>query len=260
MGRALMHRRMRLFLGMTVVMVITLMAPRVPEVLAQVEWFRVTGVTVDGTVHLTSDDVVEVARVASDHNLWDDVAPVKSRIEGHPLVKSVRIKRRLPGTLMVELEERAPVALIAAPVLTPVDSEGRLLPIDPAHHRLDLPLISARKYVERGAGGASIASPGMSLTPTEIRVLALELERLGELDPDLLASVSDVAMDAHGEVALRFGQPRMSLRYRPPLTPRRLQQGLAVLNDALDRDSEMYPETLDLRFVDQVVVKFSESR
>src|SRR5688572_21190698 len=77
--------------------------------LAQVDWFRVRSVRVEGVRYLTTDEIERVAGVPPDANLWDDVAPVVARLGAHPLVREVSIRRRLPGTLVVEVEERRPV-------------------------------------------------------------------------------------------------------------------------------------------------------
>ena len=76
-------------------------------------------------------------------SVWDDTSEWEKRLETHPLVMNAKIHRRFPGTLLLEIEECEPVALFPSPTLVPVDGTGRILPIDPTLHRLDLPLISA---------------------------------------------------------------------------------------------------------------------
>ncbi len=221
---------------------------KIPEALAHVEFFQVEAVTVEGARFLPHDEAVRVAAIPTGASVWDDMDPYAVRLRTHPLVDEARVRRKLPATLVVEIVERTPVALVPTPTLTPVDAEGRLLPIDPAFHRLDLPLIQPFREP---------ASEKISLTPVEVRILARELQLMSELDPKLLASISDLALGAWGGVLLRIGEPRITLHYRPPLTPRRLRDGLVVLTDAIERNPGRRPAAIDLRFEDQVVVRFS---
>lgn len=260
MQRITMHRGFRILILVTLVMGAALASPQVPGALAHAEFFRITEVTVSGNSYLTRDEVIEGLRIPSGGNIWDDLKAMETRLGGHPLVHSARVRRVLPGTLSVEVTERVPVAFVSTPVLAPIDKDGRILPIDPARHRMDLPLLSRQRRA--GAPGDAVvdSAQGMPLTPAQLRALAIEIELLRELDPDLLSTVSDAALDTRSDVVLRLSEPRVTVRYRPPMIPRRLQEGLEVLTDALQRDSVRQPTTVDLRFADQVVVEFSESR
>jgi hypothetical protein len=142
------------------------------------------------------------------------------------------------------------VALVPNPTLVPLDAEGLLLPIDPALHRLDLPLVHPRRDPE---------GSGPLLTPTQLRSLVTELSAIEELDPAVGATVSDVAFDLWGDVVARL-ESGVTLHYRVPLTARRLQEGLLVLADVRERHPDRAPIALDLRFADQVVVRLSSGR
>jgi cell division septal protein FtsQ len=238
-----MRRGTGLFVLVVMTAILALGTTHGPEALADAELFRVTRVNVEGARYLSEAEALETARVPTDASLWVDTGPMLDRLRGHPLVREVRVRRRLPGTLVLEVVERQPVALLPMPTLRPVDRDGRLLPIDPALHRLDLPLLEARS----GAGASS-------LSPAELRTLAGELDRLEALDPLVLASVSDAAIGPWGEVVLRLAEPRVTFLYSPPLNPTRLRQGLLALADALERSPDRPPTTVDLRFADQVVV------
>jgi hypothetical protein len=162
----------------------------------------------------------------------------------------VRISRRIPGRLVVHVTEREPVALLPNPTLVPLDGEGLFLPIDPAAHRLDLPLIHPR---------SDPAGRGPLLTAAQLRSLVGELAAIGEIDPEVGAAISDVAFDPWGDVMARL-ESGVLLYYRPPLTARRLQEGLVVLADVRERHPERTPAAVDLRFADQVVVSLDAAR
>jgi hypothetical protein len=103
------------------------------------------------------------------------------------------------------------------------------------------------------------AGGGAALTPSELRILAREVDRLAADDPTFLAALSEMAIDEHGDAtALLSGD--LLLRFRPPLSHRRLRDGLTVLEDADLRHPDQTASVLDLRFEDQVVVGYAEPR
>ena len=216
--------------------------PRAPGALARVGWFRVRELRVEGVRYLTTEEVQRAAAVPMHANLWDDVAPVVTRLRAQPLVRDVRVSRRLPGTLWVRIVEREPIGLLPTPTLEPVDRDGRRLPLDPARHRLDLPVIRPAR-----------SAPG-ALAPAAIAAAAREAARLAELDPAFWERVSVVTADGSQDMALEWGDPAVRLRFRIPLAQVRVREALAVLADASDRAGGQLPATLDLRFADQVVV------
>jgi cell division septal protein FtsQ len=223
--------------------------PRAPEWFARLDWFPVRTVRVEGVHFLTEEEVRTVAAVAEDAHLWDDVEPVAERVATNPLVKDVTVKRRLPGTLVVRVEERQPVALVPTPTLEPVDVDGELLPLDPALHRLDLPVIRASRVAGNPPPAPAIAAA------------ARESARLAQQDPGFWEGVSEVTEQGSRDVTIEWARkdaPPIRLRFTAPLAQARLREALAVLHDLSGRGGPA-PVLLDLRFADQVVVRWSES-
>ena len=88
-------------------------------------------------------------------------------------------------------------------------------------------------------------------------MLAAEADRLAADDPTFLAAVSEMAIDDTGD-ATAVVSGDLLLRFRPPLSHRRLHDGLTVLEDAIHRRPDQRAVVLDLRFEDQVVVGYAE--
>ena len=218
--------------------------PRLPGALDDVDWFRVRSLRIEGLRYLTAPEVEIAAAVPKAANLWDDTGPVVARLRAHPLIRAVAVTRRLPGTLVVEVEERVPVGLVPTPTLQPVDRDGHPIPLDPVRHPLDLPVIRPGRGVQGTPAPAAIAAA------------AREAARLAEVDPAFWAGVSVVTENGSRDVVLEWGDPAVRLRYRIPLAQVRVREALAVLADAADRTGGQLPATLDLRFVDQVVVRW----
>ena len=220
-----------------------LVSPGLNERFVRMEVFRVTGVELEGARHLSREDAVASAGIGVGASVWDDPSPWEARLAQHPLVRSARIMRRLPSTLVLVVEESDPVALLPTPTLQPVDEDGRVLPLDPTLHPLDLPLLRVDPSEERG-----------------IRILSAESARLGRVEPAFLGEVSELALDEQGNVLAGWGLPQVTFRFRPHVTSRRLREGKRALADAVRREPGGRAGTVDLRWADQVVVRLREGR
>jgi hypothetical protein len=99
------------------------------------------------------------ARVAGLHRnmhvLDIDLEDVRQRLEMLPKVRKVKVERRLPGRLVVELEERLPVAWLTGCAAgytlaqqVAVDASGMVIPCDEMHRSyVNLPEIEAHEGV-----------------------------------------------------------------------------------------------------------------
>jgi hypothetical protein len=231
---------------------------RVPRALAGVEAFRITEIRLEGNRFLSPAEAAKALAISPLASVWDDLDPLEERVRAHPLVEDCRARRRFPRTLVLEVVEEAPVALVPNPALEPVDAAGRFLPIDPSEHGLDLPIITGS---ERRAA--------QDLSAAERRLLAEEIARLAQGHPDFLARISEVRLDSRGDVWAQFWRrdPQgevwdrpVTLRFRPNLPRDRFQEGLRVLGDAMTRFEGAAVAGLDLRYDDQVVVRLNRAQ
>jgi cell division protein FtsQ len=202
-----------------------------PPALGTLSFFRVRRVEVTGARYASPNEIVSRLRVDSTASVWDAVEPLEDRVREHPSVREVRIKRRLPGTLVVEVRENPPVALVqAAGGLVAVDETGRTLPVDPTAVDVDLPVLRTRDTV------------------------ALKL--LGEVRetmPGLFARIGDIRRTGT-ELAIRLTEPAPRLVLaQSTLSAERLSEIIPVEADLARR--KLMPSELDLRFKDQVVVR-----
>jgi len=243
-GRA--TRLLRGGLWLSVAGGVGLAASWLPGALTELEYFRATGFRVVGARFVDVDEVLAAASVPTDASVFDDVDAWERRVEGHPLIRRADITRELPSTLVFTVEERAPVALVANALLGPVDREGQLLPLDPSEHRLDLPLLRGDRGLEE-------------LSTSQLRILAMEVGRLTDDDPSFMAVVSEMALDDKGDATVVV-KGDVRIRFRPPLSHRRLRDGLTVLEDAGRRRPGERATTVDLRYADQVVVSYETER
>lgn len=203
-------------------------------------FFRVDRVEVGGGGRLTPDQVRAAAGVTGAVSVWEDRARMAARLEEHPLVESARIERSLPATLVIEVEEAAPVGLVASPVVVAVNRNGDPLPLDPTAPILDLPLL-------RVVNSLASASWGM-------RILARDVAHVADVAPEVFAVLSEARLDDR-EATLLLGDAGLRVRYHPPISQRRLREAVMAMNDAHRRIRQGGLAEIDMRFADQVVVR-----
>jgi cell division protein FtsQ len=202
------------------------------------DYFRVRRIEIDGTRYVSPDQIVSRMRVDTTVSVWDDVGVLEQRVRQHPSVRTVRIERKLPGTLLVRVTENLPVALVqAASGLVAVDASGRSLPIDPAVTDVDLPVLAAR---DTGA----------------LRILG----EVREQAPALFARIGEVRrLAAGGSSYLRFRlteRPVRDILASADVTADRLTDVVPVEQDLAHRS--LRATELDLRFRDQVIARIEK--
>ncbi|HEY7237171.1 MAG TPA: FtsQ-type POTRA domain-containing protein [Gemmatimonadaceae bacterium] len=202
-----------------------------PLLLRQLSFFRVRKVEIVGAHYLSVGDVLDRLHVDTTASVWDPTGPLAARLATHPQIRSVTLRRRLPGTLVVEIQENLPVALVASDDgggLRAYDARGTLLPIDLARTPIDAPILPQR----------------------DVGLLRL-LNVLRNEAPALYDRVSEVRIAAPDEVILQLGgTPVRAMR---DVTPARLAEIEPVEKDLARRG--LHAAEIDLRYRDQVIAR-----
>lgn len=217
-----------------------------PRVLPALPGFEVRRVEVLGTHLLDPREVVRSAGIAQGQSVWDDPAVWEAALSRHAAIQSARVSRRLPGTLRVEVQEKRPVAYVAEEALIPVTAAAERLPVDPAAAPADLPIVRT--------------AAGVDSLP---RLVLAEIERLGRMDGELMAEVSEVRPRGDAGDVLLLRHARADILIPAGAPAERLVELRAVLSEI---DGRVGPgETagvaeVDLRFAEQVVVRLPRSQ
>ena len=116
-----------------------------PLLMRRMAFFRVRRVEILGARYASPSDILARMHVDTSASLWDPTGPLAKRIAANPEIEHAEVRRKLPGTLVVEVTERAPVALVPASGGFKVyDDRGVVLPIDPSRVPVDLPVAAER--------------------------------------------------------------------------------------------------------------------
>jgi cell division protein FtsQ len=174
-----------------------------PLVMRRMTYFHVHRIEILGAHYVAPSDILTRLHVDTMESVWNPTEPLEARVRSHAEIERVVIRRKLPGTLVVEVTERVPVALVPATNGFKVyDNRGAVLPIDPARVTVDAPVLSQRDTtVLRLLGAMRSRMPEMyarvsSITPVGADELLIQLnshpvramkdvslERLAEVDP-----------------------------------------------------------------------------
>jgi cell division protein FtsQ len=164
--------------------------------------FHVRDVRVRGNRHLSTSEVVRLAGIGTDDNLLT-VQPsrVLKGLTRNPWVRTAEIRRELPWTLVVTVEERRPVGWLRTPRgIAVIAGDGTVL--------------VRRKDPPRGI--AELGEWNGKLRPGE-RVGGLQdhLAVLASLPPHLRRKVErasvrrgDVVLHLEGDVRILYGEPK----------------------------------------------------
>ena len=217
-------------------------------VLGRVAWFDADRIEVVGARLLAPHEVVVASGIEIGASVWNDPAAWEAALRRHPVVAEAEVTRRLPATLRIRIVEKRPAGFVGGGTLRPATAAGEILPVDPARVVVDLPLV---------AGSA----PDSAARVSDRATLALlrEAGRLAELDPALLARVSELR-SAPGGLRLLLASPRAEVLLPTGAGEPRLTQLRAPLDDVARRAGDAGTVLLDARYADQVVVRLPQAR
>jgi cell division protein FtsQ len=197
--------------------------------LSKLAFFRVRRIEIVGAHFLAPSDVVKRLAVDTTASVWTPLAPLARRVEADPLIASATVERRLPGTLVVTVVEKVPVALVPARGgFKAYDRTGAALPLEPSRVAVDLPVLAAR----------------------DTALLRL-LGDLRDSVPDIYARLSEVRRVGRRELVLRTIS--VPVRAMADVRPGRLADIIPVEQDLARRRARVVE--LDLRYREQVVAR-----
>ena len=244
--------------------VLVVSAAFTPIVLRSMNGFRVQRVEVNGIRYLSAGSAVQAAGIDTSANVFDDPTPWLERLRMHPLVASASLDRRLPGTLILDIDEAVPVAFARTPELRAIGSHGRILPVDPADDGLNLPVLTVRTRV---------SGLGRAVDPETQSILSF-LDVVRRVEPGLIDWISEIGVEgdavrlvlrsaADAEVLVPAAPAAERLRELASTlaelsTPRLVESSAGGARAAQSELADV--KRIDVRFHDQVVVSLRKGK
>lgn len=216
-------------IGVALLVVIALASPWwAPPAMSHMAFFRVRRVQIVGARYAAPRDILRQLNVDTMVSVWTKLAPLEARVAEMPEVRGVVIRRKLPGTLVVTVTERVPVAMVpTSQGLRPYDESGLPLPIDPSKVTVDAPILARRDTAA-------------------LRLLG----QLRQRAPELYQRVSDLRRVGS---EFEFSFTAMLVRTMTDVTVGRLEEVEPVVRDLANRRLQV--AELDLRYRDQVIAR-----
>ena len=198
------------------------------NVLSRLAFFRMRKVEIEGLRYLPPADVAARMKVDTTQSIWIDLDPVAARIRAHPQVADVRLRRKLPGTLVARVTEHLPVAMVPTRTgFSIVDARGVILPMDPSRTAVNLPVVAQRDTILlRLLAGIRAAQPALfdrisqarrSGDEVRIELATLTILAMADVTVQRLADILPVERDLANR-QLRAAE--LDLRYREQVIAR----------------------------------------
>ena len=214
---------------------------------------RIERLVVEGARIIPAQEIFQAAGVAPRSPMYGiDVFEVREQVMKYPFFKSVTVNRKYPNALCIQVVEREPVACINTGQVWYVDVEGVVLPHIQSPVKFDLPMIS-------GIDGNQLAKEGQLLQNKDVFEAIQILQNAQAVDTALYHLISEVNMNKGGDIVLYSsdaGAPILLGRGDFLKKLMMLQTFWKNFVKAADAENLRY---VDLRFNDQVVVKWDQS-
>lgn len=172
------------------------------------ESLAIKQIVVEGTGAERADEIRALLNVRTGDNLlFADIGLARVRAESHPWVSSAAVKRELPDTLRVVVEERSPKMILALDRLYYLDATGEPFKLIAPGDVYDLPVLTGldrEDLLSRAELARDAISGALSLADSlAVKDSSLPLADVSEIvwDEDEGYSVVSVS----GKLTVRFG-------------------------------------------------------
>jgi cell division protein FtsQ len=203
------------------------------------ERLRVGRVDVRGSRFLSDGEVRELLGPAVGENILGlDIESLKQRLRASPWVADAAVRRTLPDTLQVQIEERVPLALAELDRLYLMDGDGTLIDIyGPRTSSFDLPIVRGLKGIDSAARADRARRAGALLADLA----------------ELASEVSEVQVEPSGDLRVVLRGAGEVLKLGTPPCRKRFQTFLGLRKDLRERCPGA--EYFDLRFRGRIYAK-----
>lgn len=207
--------------------------------------FGLRCVVVEGNKRLTQGELAGIMSVRPGCPLFH-IKPeeMAGKLEEHCLVRKAHVRLRWPGTLLVAIDERQPVAVFAGNIGAVAD-DAVFVPFNQTPPCPDLPVLVG---VDPGSAGY-----GDMLAQKEIAWALSLLQGMACLKPDMPYSVKQIDVRDFGHPLIFVRQCDVPIMIGNAGSISQLESLPYVLADV--RQKDIRPEYIDLRFANQIIVK-----
>ena len=211
----------------------------------------ISGVRVEGNAIVGTPEILRLAAIPKGEKLFTvDLGAVRERIKKNPYLRLVSVNRQGPEGISIGVVERQPVAILVADPLLYLDEEGTVLPPARSENLFDLPVIT-------GAFPASDCVPGKRVTTEGLHDAIRLLVSSREIGDELFRRISEVQVLEGGELMLHTAEGGVPVLVGRDQFGAKLVKFDGFWREIVDRRGPQRLQQVDLRFEDQVVVRWN---
>jgi len=197
-------------------------------------------VNLDAGALFSPEEIIAWSGVTPGMNLWTvDPEEVSARLLASPGIRDVEVRREFPQRVVLEVQTRHPIAVIAQPSLTYLDKDGVWFTAQAQRQELDLPYVTGLSADELATAAARTALTGT------VSLLSLAANLWAE-------PLSEVRWDPKAGYSMFLARRHLTIRLGWETAPEKFAQ-LATVLTQWPTDSP--PALFDARFLNQVVVR-----
>lgn len=212
--------------------------------------FAIKVVHVQGNVHRSPEDIARTGGIAPEHNIFTtDLEAAQGRLLGDPWIERVSLRRKLPGTVIVDVVEREAHAMVAlGSDLYLVTRQGELFKKYEAGDPYDLPIASGIRdedVAQDRAGAVALIRRALDLVTDYEHTAAAKTH-----------AVQEAHLEDDGGIVLVVGKDATALHLGRGPYRQSLEQASRVLSELQSRkgqasvvylDNEAHPERVVVR-------------
>jgi cell division protein FtsQ len=212
--------------------------------------FAIRTIKIEGSAHLTPADITRIAGITLGGNVVTaDLQSVRYNLLNDPWIEQATVTRRLPGTIVIEVVEREPAALVAIGSELYLSTQRgepfkKLAPGDP----YDFPIVTGIRTDDVVRDRA-----GVVVQIKRALELAAEYQHAG---PGRSLPVQEVHLEDDGGLVLVVGKEPIELRMGKGPYRQAIEQAARVLSEVRERhaqasviflDNDAHPERVVVR-------------
>lgn len=213
---------------------------------------RVQRVTVEGNRIVETAEIMQLVRIQKNTQLQDiDLTAVQKDILSHHFIKDAVVERDLPATLKITITERLPLAIVNGAEILYLDEDGVVLPHSISKQLFDLPVLS-------GISPEIALAPGGTINNPDVHEALQILATSKLVSKELYHLISEVRLRSGGDIVLYAAEWGVPIIFGRGDIANKLVRLEAFWNDIVREKGSQRLQYVDLRFDDQVVVRWNQ--
>jgi len=141
--RKFLHRGFRVVLFCSSVVMIVVAAVLAGRMLLDWGYFQIESVKVENNRRVSAEEITALSNIKAGSGIFDlDLKRIGRKIEENPWIARASVRRLFPRDVVIDVEERTPMAILSLDYLYYVDTAGEIFKLLEGDDRLDLPVIS----------------------------------------------------------------------------------------------------------------------